>query len=80
MTLADMERKALIAAIKSQGSIVGAARHLEIGRATAVRMMKRYGLREMVPAAAPPAEPPVAPKPAPAAAPVVDPLFGSWKP
>ena len=72
MTLADMERAALVAAIKSQGSIAGAARHLGIGRATAFRMVKRYGLRdedlgyapevpvaEEVPveAAAPPSEP-----------------------
>ena len=76
MTLADMERKALIAAIKSQGSIVGAARHLGIGRATAFRMVKRYGLREETW----PVEPPAAPEPVKPVAPIVDPLFGNWKP
>jgi len=94
MTLADMERAALVAAIKSQGSIAGAARHLGIGRATAFRMVKRYGLRDEdlgyapeVPVAEESAAAPVPERPASAAAtpatpvaPAVDPLFKDWKP
>ena len=39
-----MEKEALAAAIAAHGSIVGAARQLGIGRATAFRKAKRYGL------------------------------------
>ena len=44
MTLEQIEKRALAQAIKLHGSIVGAARQLGIGRATAFRKAKKYGL------------------------------------
>ena len=88
-TFEQMERELLVQAIKSQGSIAGAALRLGISRATAFRKVNRYGLRETdlaYEAAAPEPDPPepepvveeVKPKSKPAVH--VDPLFANWKP
>ena len=90
-TLEEMEREALIEAIRSQGSIAGAARRLGIGRATAFRKVRKFGLRDEELAYSPVVEPPT-PKPEPGplpeppaksekkAEPMADPLFANWKP
>lgn len=86
-TLDEIEREALAAAIAACGSIVGAARQLGIGRATAFRKARKYGLDSPYDRTTPITPPipktkkekEVAAAAAPAPAPF-DPLFSNWKP